>query len=161
MIEPHKATFIGERTIWNGVVKMNDSGDVFALRKKILGDEWVKVLGNFSADLNCYQERDIYDPFEKKDVERAKVYFIDLLTFKPYKAAMAPEQMRHVESLTIERDYLYSLCNFTMDLLSRAGMMDLVKEKMKSEYDFYHKDIKPGYVLPLNPQKPKKKMGGQ
>ncbi len=161
MIEPHKATFIGERTIWNGVVKMNDAGDVFALKKKLVGEDWVKVLGNYSDNLKLYQERDIYDPFERKDVERAKVYFIDLLTFKPYKAMMAPEQMRSIESLNVERDHLYSMLNWAVDLLSKAGMMDLVREKMKSEYDFYLMAFPSGRVIPLDKSKIKKKGVGQ
>lgn len=158
MSEEFPAEFMGKDTIFRCYIIIKDNGDIFAktpswfpglYKKRLLG-------GNLKTMMKMYQERFLLslDDGRMSDL-KVRVYPFDLDTFDPDFGQLNPSALRELESLRVERDFLFQAMNELKDIVKTAGMSDRIKDFTKREHEFYT-GLRPPFV-PMDKKDDKKR----
>lgn len=159
MIEEHRAIFEGRETTFIGWFKEVNNTIFTRVPHKWFPfiKTWRPILSNVKHYMNKgYQERKIIDLNKGRTGVRIRVYPFDLDTFTPYFPMMNDADKRLLESLTVERDFLFSIAKEMEQIIKTAGMEDKLKGKFKDDYNFFT-SLKPPYVIDKHEDKKKKK----
>lgn len=157
MKEPHKALFIGRKTVFVGTAKVEDNK--LMLRKPKFGgfsSEWQTIHG--AVDLEKYekfQEKQLFDVNQGRTERTIRVYFVDLDSGEEYAPMMNTDAELRINSLMTERNTFMQKYFEAMNYIEDSEVKDQFKAQFKAEYEFYQ-NMKPGYMF-NNKDKGKKK----
>jgi hypothetical protein len=143
--EIFKAVFLGKSTITIGSFRRDGHSLLAKTPNRFFPFFQHKpVVSNISQHLSNYEERELVNFNDGRTGNTIRLYPFDIDTFTPYYPLMNVDVKREMESLRVERDYLYQKMIELKEMISVAGMDNLVKEQFKSDFDFFT-GLRPGF----------------